>query len=101
MSVTDANRGPAEPDEASQLKSVPPLPTKLTDVRPVAYIGIGAWLVAFLVLCVIGYRGEWFWVTLYGAVFGALFFGLSEWQRAAAKRGSRGAQTGITFERDS
>ncbi|WP_240437820.1 DUF2530 domain-containing protein [Sciscionella marina] len=81
--------------DAPELAPVPPLPRKLTDLRPVAFIGIGAWLVAFLVLCVLGERGEWFWVTLYGTVGGMLFFGLSEWQRAAAKRGSRGAQTGF------
>lgn len=74
---------------------VPPLSPRLTDLRPIAYLGIGSWLVAFLVLLIIGERGDWFWVTLYGAVFGILFFGISEWQRSAARRGSRSAQTGF------
>lgn len=79
---------------------VPPLPPKLTDLRPIAYLGIGTWLVAFLVLLAIGERGEWFLVALYGTVFGILFFGISEWQRSAAQRGSRSAQTGFYFRND-
>jgi hypothetical protein len=63
--------------------------------------GTGVWLVAtlgFLAAAVFGDRAldEWFWSSLCGTILGVLGYSLFRWQRAAARRGSRSAQQGLS-----
>nr|WP_216217646.1 DUF2530 domain-containing protein [Amycolatopsis aidingensis] len=73
----------------------PELPKRLLELRPVVVVGTGLWLAAFLVLLLTGQDGVWLWTTLAGWILGAIGFGIMAWQRAAARRGTRGAQRGL------
>lgn len=80
-------------ERSQPLRTVPPLDSRLTDLRPLLVIGTSLWLVAFVVLLLTGIGGQWMWVSAAGVGLGLVGAGVSEWQRAAARRGSRGAQT--------
>ena len=77
----------------------PELPAALLDPRPV--IGAGAWLwalaafAAFTVPALESWRPN----TLAGLGVGIFGLSLFLWQRAAARRGARGAQTGLESSR--
>lgn len=82
---------PAEP---------PHLPPRLADPTPVIAIGMALWLLLALGLLaarVVADRplDEWFWASLWGLALGVLGYSLFRWQRASARRGSRGAQQGL------
>jgi hypothetical protein len=77
--------------------TAPPLPARLTDPRPVVAVGTAAWLVATIVVLASGDR----WAALLpicyaGLAVGAAGFALFVVQRAAARRGSRTAQRGLS-----
>jgi hypothetical protein len=79
----------------------PALPRSTADITLVVAIGTLAWLTGAVVLLlahVLGGRplDVWFATCVVGAGLGALGFGVFRWQRAAARRGSRGAQRGLT-----
>ncbi|HET8640730.1 MAG TPA: DUF2530 domain-containing protein [Pseudonocardiaceae bacterium] len=38
----------------------------------------------------------WFWTSVCGLALGGIGYAVMSWQRAAARRGSRLAQTGLT-----
>ncbi len=83
----------SEPDQTR----APELPPRFTDPRPVVAIGTLAWAVATVVVWLSGDR----WadtrpVCLMGLAVGLLGFGVFLIQRAAARRGSKGAQTGLS-----
>ncbi|MGH8967534.1 MAG: DUF2530 domain-containing protein [Actinomycetes bacterium] len=78
----------------------PPLPPRLTQVRSVVLVGTTLWLLAAAALLVAALTGLhpldiWFTTCLAGAALGAVGWGIFTWQRAAARRGSRGAQQGL------
>jgi hypothetical protein len=58
-------------------------------------IGTLVWLTAFVVLLFIGDHDQWLWISAAGVGLGLLGGAISEWQRAAARRGARGAQSGL------
>ncbi|KAA1430729.1 DUF2530 domain-containing protein [Mycolicibacter arupensis] len=76
----------------------PPLPTGLLRAWPV--IGVGAFgfscatIAAFTVPALEGWRP----VSLAGLATGMVGTSVFLWQRAAARRGARGAQTGLEHE---
>jgi hypothetical protein len=75
---------------------VPQIPPRLTDPRPVLAVGSTLWLVATLVVLAGGDR----WasvlpVCLMGLVVGVLALGIYLIQRRGARRGDKGAQTGL------
>lgn len=75
--------------------ALPELPTVLLDPRPVVGVGTLLWVIATLGAFVVPTLQSWRPVTVAGlgvSVFGASLF---LWQRAAAQRGARGAQTGL------
>jgi hypothetical protein len=85
-------------DTGSRLQPPPPLPTRLNDLRPLLFTGTALWFVAFAVLLVISLSSGWqpgLWTCLAGFLLGFVGLAISGWQRSAARRGSRGAQTGI------
>ena len=78
----------------------PPLPRRLSDMATVVGIGSALWALGAVVLLaawlVAGRPLDvWFTTCLAGAGLGALGWGIVRWQRAAVRRGSRGAQQGL------
>ncbi|MDN5749429.1 MAG: DUF2530 domain-containing protein [Pseudonocardia sp.] len=78
----------------------PSLPRRASDMATV--VGIGSALWACGALALLGARlvtgrplDVWFATCLAGAVLGGIGYGVFSWQRAAARRGSRGAQRGL------
>ncbi|MCP2169269.1 DUF2530 domain-containing protein [Goodfellowiella coeruleoviolacea] len=83
-----------------ELPPPPPLPRRFTDVVPIVVVGSSIMFVVFAVLLVARLAagvdsGEVMWTCLAGWVLGLIGLGVVAWQRAAARRGSRGAQQGL------
>ena len=80
----------------SSPERIPPeLPAALLDPRPVIAAGAVLWILATVASFTVTALQSWRPVTVAGlavSVFGASLF---LWQRAAARRGARGAQTGL------
>ncbi|MFC8047659.1 DUF2530 domain-containing protein [Nocardia sp. NPDC057353] len=77
-------------------QQVPAIPPRLIDPRPVLAVGNALWLVAAIVVWSGGER----WVearplTLMGLVVGVLATGIYLIQLRGARRGDKGAQTGL------
>jgi hypothetical protein len=78
----------------------PQLPAGLLEVWPVISAGAVVWLVAAVAAFVIPALATWRPVTVAGLGVGLLGTGIFLWQRDAARRGARGAQTGFTSQRN-
>jgi uncharacterized membrane protein SirB2 len=95
--VTDPiNRG----DVKGSLRPVPELPSRLTALFPMVVVGTLAWFAGFVVFAIRDFGGGrtpslWLWTCLAGVVISFIGMGIMTWQRAAARRGSRSAQTGL------
>jgi hypothetical protein len=74
----------------------PPLPAVLLDPWPIIAIGALAWLVAAVVVFLTPALASWRPLSLAGLGVGVLGTSIFLWQRTAARRGARGAQTGLT-----
>ncbi|MFF7940656.1 MULTISPECIES: DUF2530 domain-containing protein [Nocardia] len=77
-------------------QKVPQLPPRLTDPRPVLAVGSALWLIATVVVWAGGDR----WasarpVCLMGLVVGLMALVIYLVQRRGARRGDKGAQTGL------
>ncbi|MEU5760820.1 DUF2530 domain-containing protein [Nocardia sp. NPDC047648] len=77
-------------------QKVPQLPPRLTDPRPVLAVGSALWLIATVVVWAGGDR----WaparpVCLMGLVVGLIALVIYLVQRRGARRGDKGAQTGL------
>ena len=79
----------------------PVLPAVLTDVRPVIGAGAALWAVAAIAAFTFPALHDWRPVTVAGLGVGVVGISIFLWQRAAARRGARGAQTGLEPQRDS
>ncbi|WP_454194984.1 DUF2530 domain-containing protein [Nocardia sp. Marseille-Q1738] len=77
-------------------QNVPQLPPRLTDPRPVLAVGSALWLLATVVVWMVGDRWEAARpVCLMGLVVGVLALVIYLVQRRGARRGDKGAQTGL------
>jgi hypothetical protein len=76
------------------VRDVPPLPPALTRMRTVIGVGTVLWLVAAAVVLVTG-PPSLLATCLVGAGLGGVGWAIFAWQRAAARRGSRTAQSGL------
>ncbi|TVT24494.1 DUF2530 domain-containing protein [Amycolatopsis acidiphila] len=79
---------------------MPELPTQLTALSPIVVVGTLAWLAGFVVFAIRDFGGGrtpsvWLWTCLAGVVISLIGMGIMAWQRAAGRRGSRSAQTGL------
>jgi flagellar biogenesis protein FliO len=77
-------------------QNVPQLPPRLTDPRPVLAVGSALWLIATVVVWAGGDR----WasarpICLMGLVVGLIALVIYLVQRRGARRGDKGAQTGL------
>ncbi|WP_313672987.1 DUF2530 domain-containing protein [Mycolicibacterium sp.] len=82
------------PDQSAE-KRPPQLPAALLDPRPVIGAGALLWALAALVSFIIPALETWRPVTVAGLAVGVFGLSLFLWQRSAARRGARGAQTGL------
>jgi hypothetical protein len=78
----------------------PMLPAALLEIWPVIGIGELAWAVAAVAAFVVPALETWRPLTLAGLGVGVLGTTIFLWQRRAARRGARGAQTGLDYQRD-
>jgi Protein of unknown function (DUF2530) len=77
----------------------PPLPALLLDPWPIIGFGALAWLVATVAVFLTPALATWRPLTVAGLGVGVLGTSIFLWQRAAARRGARGAQTGLITQR--
>jgi Protein of unknown function (DUF2530) len=73
----------------------PALPPRYSRMTTVLAVGSVAWAVAAVVVAVLRPLDIWFLTCLVGAGLGGVGYSIFAWQRAAARRGSRGAQGGL------
>ncbi|KUH75805.1 hypothetical protein AU184_15620 [Mycolicibacterium novocastrense] len=74
----------------------PPLPDVLLKPAPVIVVIAAGWVVAAILAFTVTGLHEWRPYTVAGLGVGALGTGIWLWQRHAVRRGSRGAQSGLT-----
>ena len=75
---------------------VPPaLPAALLDPWPVVLAGAALWALATIAAFTVGALESWRPIAIAGLGTGVLGTSIFLWQRTAARRGSRGAQTGL------
>jgi hypothetical protein len=86
----------AMPDDPGKSLEPPPLPRALLDPWPVIAVGALAWLLAAVAAFVVPALVTWRPMTVAGLAVGVLGTSIFLWQRDAARRGARGAQTGLT-----
>jgi hypothetical protein len=87
-------------DEPGKSLDPPMLPAALLEVWPVIGVGALAWLVAAVAAFVVPGLETWRPLTLAGLGVCALGTCIFLWQRDAARRGARGAQTGLNYQHD-
>lgn len=75
---------------------VPPeLPAALRDPRPVIAAGAVLWALAAVAAFTVADLKDWRPVTVAGLGVGLFGLSIFLWQRSAARRGARGAQSGL------
>lgn len=83
---------PATPDTPPE---PPRLPAALLDPRPVITVMAALWAIAAIAAFTVPALHSWRPVTVAGLGVGVLGVAIFLWQRSAARRGARGAQTGL------
>ena len=73
----------------------PALPAALLDPRPVVLVGALLWALATIAAFTVPALESWRPIAVAGLGTGAVGTSIFLWQRAAARRGARGAQTGL------
>ena len=91
--TTPPSRG--KRDDVGAVVTPPPLPAVLLDPRPVIGVCTLAWVVAAVAAFTVPSLQTWRPVTVAGLGLAVLGTFLFLWQRHAARRGWRGAQTGL------
>lgn len=82
-------------DKPGETIEPPPLPAALLDPWPVIVIGALVWLVAAVIVFLTPALATWRPLTVAGLAVGVLGTSFFLLQRSAARRGARGAQTGL------
>jgi Protein of unknown function (DUF2530) len=81
--------------EPGQSREAPPLPASLLQVWPIIAVGFLGWLIAAALAFVVPALHSWRPVTLGGLAVSLIGTSIFVMQLAAARRGARGAQTGL------
>jgi hypothetical protein len=85
-----------EPRREPMAEPPPPaLPAALLDPWPVVAAGAVLWALATIAAFTVGALESWRPITIAGLGTGVLGTSIFLWQRTAARRGARGAQTGL------
>lgn len=87
--------------EPAESVEPPPLPAVLLDPWPVIAIGALAWLLATVIVFLTPALATWRPLTVAGLAVGVLGTSIFLLQRGAARRGARGAQTGLVTNQPS
>lgn len=83
-------------DERVDEPRIPQLPAALLDPRPIIAVITSGWLIALILAFTVESLHGWRPVTVAGLVVGVFGTSVFLWQRHAVRRGSRGAQHGLT-----
>jgi hypothetical protein len=86
---------PPPHDDSPKAPEPPPLPEVLLQPWPVILVIAAGWLVAVVLAFSVTGLQTWRPITVAGLGVGVLGTSIFLWQRSAARRGSRGAQSGI------
>ena len=81
--------------EPSESRVPPPLPPALLEVWPFIAVGFLGWGICAVLAFVVPALQSWRSVTLGGLGVGLIGTSIFVWQLAAARRGARGAQSGL------
>ena len=85
-----------EPSREPTAEPEPPaLPAALLDPRPVIAVGAVLWALATIAAFSVPVLESWRPITIAGLGTGVVGTSIFLWQRMAARRGARGAQTGL------
>lgn len=76
-------------------RTIPALPARLIDPRPVIAAGTAAWLVSLATLLVVGVHTTAMWVAVCGIAVGIVIYAIFAWQRSAVRRGAATAQASL------
>jgi Protein of unknown function (DUF2530) len=95
--VMSVGPGASAPDESTpgESREAPSLPPKLLEVWPVVAVGFPGWVVAAVASFLVPALQSWRPVSLAGLGTGLIGTGIFVLQLTAARRGARGAQTGL------
>jgi hypothetical protein len=74
----------------------PALPAALLEPWPVIFVIAAGWLVAVVLAFTVPSLHDWRPTTIAGLGVGVLGTSIFLWQRSAVRRGSRGAQSGLS-----
>lgn len=85
----------SEPPAAAEPQP-PALPRALLEPWPVIVVIAVGWLIAVVLAFTVDGLHEWRPISIAGLGVGALGTSIFLWQRSAARRGSRGAQSGLS-----
>jgi hypothetical protein len=85
----------ADPPEPGQPEP-PALPAVLLQPSPVIIVIAVGWLIAAILAFTVAGLHEWRPIAVAGLGVGVLGTSIFLWQRSASRRGSRGAQSGLT-----
>lgn len=85
----------SEPPEAAEPEP-PALPAILLEPWPVIIVIAVAWLIAAILAFTVAGLHEWRPIAVAGLGVGVLGTSIFVWQRRAVRRGSRGAQSGLS-----
>jgi len=83
------------PPSGEDAPEPPAIPAALLDPWPVIVVIAAGWLIAVVLAFTVPGLHEWRPTTVAGLGVGVLGTSIFLWQRHAARRGSRGAQTGL------
>jgi hypothetical protein len=84
-----------DPSARSAPPEPPPLPAALLEPLPVIAVLSVCWVIAAVLAFAVPELQSWRPFTIAGLAVGALGTSIFFWQRHAARRGSRGAQSGL------
>lgn len=85
-----------EPPEEPAPPQPPPLPAALVEPWPVIAVLATGWLIAAVLAYTVDGLRDWRPVTVAGLAVGLVGTTIFMWQRRAVRRGSRGAQRGLS-----
>ncbi len=83
------------PNDQPAAPQPPPLPPGLLEPWRVIAVGALAWMVVTIASFTVTALHEWRPIAIAGLAVGVLGTSIFLWQRSAARRGARGAQTGL------
>jgi hypothetical protein len=86
----------AGPPEEPAPPQPPPLPAALVEPWPVIVVLAAGWLIAAVLAFTVDGLRDWRPVTVAGLAVGLVGTSIFMWQRRAVRRGSRGAQRGLS-----